>query len=52
MPIDRKAAYNSLKERLDEKMSLEDLNDILAARKDFKTGKSVPWRSVKRKISR
>ena len=37
-----------LKERVDEVLSAEDWDDIRAARKDFKTGKSVSWRSVKR----
>ena len=37
-----------LKERVDEVLSNEDLKDIHAARMDFKTGKSVSWRSVKR----
>jgi Arc/MetJ-type ribon-helix-helix transcriptional regulator len=37
-----------LKERIDETMSSEDWEDIRAARKDFKAGKSVSWRSIKR----
>jgi len=37
-----------IKERIDEALSAEDLEDIQAARKDFKTGKSVSWRSIKR----
>jgi len=37
-----------LKERLDESLSCEDLEDIHAARKEFKAGKSVSWRSIKR----
>jgi predicted DNA-binding protein len=37
-----------LKERLDETLSSEDLDDIHAARKEFKAGKSVSWRSIKR----
>ncbi len=37
-----------IKERVDEILSSEDLGDIRAARKDFKSGKSVAWRSVKR----
>lgn len=37
-----------LKERVDETLSLEDWEDIRFARKEFKAGKSVSWRSVKR----
>ena len=37
-----------LKERVDETLSSEDWDDISAARKEFKTGKSVSWRSIKR----
>ena len=37
-----------LKERVDEALSCEDWEDINAARKEFKTGKSVSWRSIKR----
>jgi Arc/MetJ-type ribon-helix-helix transcriptional regulator len=37
-----------LKERLDETLSSEDMDDISTARKEFKAGKSVSWRSVKR----
>ena len=37
-----------LKERLDETLTLEDWEDVNSARKEFKTGKSVSWRSVKR----
>ncbi len=37
-----------LKERVDEALSPEDREDISAARKDFKAGKSVPWRAIKR----
>jgi predicted DNA-binding protein len=37
-----------IKERVDEILSSEDLEDIRAARKDFKNGKSVSWRSIKR----
>ena len=37
-----------LKERLDETLSLEDWEDVHTARKEFKTGKSVSWRSIKR----
>jgi len=37
-----------LKERVEEVLSSEDWDDVRAARKDFKTGKSVSWRSVKR----
>ena len=37
-----------LKERLDETMSSEDWDDVRAARNDFKSGKSIPWRSIKR----
>ena len=37
-----------LKERVEETLSSEDWDDVRAARKDFKTGKSVAWRSVKR----
>ena len=37
-----------LKERLDETLSSEDWDDVDVARKEFKTGKSVSWRSVKR----
>jgi predicted DNA-binding protein len=37
-----------LKERVDETLSSEDWDNIRTARKDFKTGKSVSWRSIKR----
>ena len=37
-----------LKERVDEALSEEDWDDVRAARKEFKSGKSVSWRSVKR----
>ncbi len=37
-----------LKERIDETLSSADWDDIHAARKDLKTGKSVPWRSIRR----
>ena len=37
-----------LKERVDEFMSFDDLEDIRVARKEFKNGKSVSWRSIKR----
>lgn len=37
-----------LKEKMDDMLSDEDWDDIRAARKDFKTGKSVAWRSIKR----
>ncbi len=37
-----------LKERVDEILSSEDWEDIHGARKEFKAGKSVSWRSVKR----
>ena len=37
-----------LKERVEETLSAEDFDDIRAARKEFKTGKSVSWRAVKR----
>jgi predicted DNA-binding protein len=37
-----------LKERVDEVLSSEDWDDIHAARKELKVGKSVSWRSVKR----
>lgn len=37
-----------LKERLDEALSSEDWEDIRAARKNLKGGKSVSWRAVKR----
>jgi Arc/MetJ-type ribon-helix-helix transcriptional regulator len=37
-----------LKERVDEALSSEDWEDINVARKEFKTGKSVPWRAIKR----
>ena len=37
-----------LKERVDEILSCEDWDDINTARKEFKTGKSVSWRSIKR----
>lgn len=37
-----------LKEKVDEILSSEDLEDIRLARKDFKNGKSVSWRTVKR----
>ena len=33
---------------MDETLSSEDLDDISAARKEFKAGKTVSWRSVKR----
>ena len=37
-----------LKERVDEALSSEDWEDVNTARKEFKTGKSVSWRSIKR----
>ena len=37
-----------LKERVAETLSSEDWDDVRAARKEFKTGKSVSWRSMKR----
>ena len=37
-----------LKERVDEMLSSEDWDDIHAARKEFKAGKSISWRSIKR----
>ena len=37
-----------LKERVDESLSPEDWEDVGVARKEFKAGKSVSWRSVKR----
>jgi Arc/MetJ-type ribon-helix-helix transcriptional regulator len=37
-----------LKERVDETLSSEDWDDINNSRKEFKAGKSVAWRSVKR----
>ncbi|MBF0510720.1 MAG: ribbon-helix-helix protein, CopG family [Candidatus Omnitrophica bacterium] len=37
-----------LKERVDEVLSSEDWDDINIARKEFKTKKSVSWRSIKR----
>ena len=37
-----------LKERLDESLSSEDWNDVRSARKEFKSGKSVSWRSIRR----
>ena len=37
-----------LKERLDETLSSEDWDDVQNARKEFKSGKSVAWRSIKR----
>jgi predicted DNA-binding protein len=37
-----------LKERVDETLSSEDWDDIRAARKEFKQGKSASWRSIKR----
>ena len=37
-----------LKEKLDDMLSNDDWDDIRAARKEFKTGKSVAWRSIKR----
>ncbi len=37
-----------LKEKVDETLSSEDWDDIHDARKEFKTGKSVSWRSIKR----
>ena len=37
-----------LKERVDETLSSEDREDINTARKEFKAGKSVSWRSIKR----
>lgn len=37
-----------LKERVDETLSSEDWEDVQSARKEFKAGKSVSWRSVKR----
>jgi Arc/MetJ-type ribon-helix-helix transcriptional regulator len=37
-----------LKERIDETLSSEDRDDINTARKEFKNGKSVSWRTVKR----
>ena len=40
--------HELLKERVDEMLSCEDWDDIHAARKEFKTGKSIAWRSIKR----
>ena len=37
-----------LKERVDETLSSEDWDDVHAARKEFKSGKSVSWRTIKR----
>jgi len=37
-----------LKERVDETLSSGDWDDIRAARKEFNSGKSVSWRSIKR----
>jgi predicted DNA-binding protein len=37
-----------LKERVDEILSFEDLEDIRLARKEFRSGKSIAWRTVKR----
>ncbi len=37
-----------LKERVDEALSSEDWDDIHDARKEFKAGKSVSWRTIKR----
>ncbi len=37
-----------LKERIDEILSSEDLEDLRTARKEVKSGKSVSWRSIKR----
>ena len=37
-----------LKERMEESLSMEDLKDIQSARSEFKEGKTVSWRSVKR----
>jgi len=37
-----------IKERLDDILSSEDLSDIRVARKDFKNGKSVAWRFIRR----
>ena len=37
-----------LKEKVDEILSAEDKEDINIARKEFKAGKSVSWRSIKR----
>ena len=37
-----------LKERVEETLSSEDWDDIHAARKEFKSGKSVSWRSIRR----
>ena len=37
-----------LKERLDDTLSPEDLDDIQAARNELKAGKTTAWRSIKR----
>ena len=37
-----------LKERVEEALTADDWDDVRAARKDFKTRKSVSWRAVKR----
>ena len=37
-----------LKEKVDEMLTSEDWDDVQVARKEFKTGKSVSWRSIKR----
>jgi hypothetical protein len=35
-------------ERVDEMLSQEDWDDIHHSRKEFKAGKTVAWRSIKR----
>ncbi|MBF0532850.1 MAG: ribbon-helix-helix protein, CopG family [Candidatus Omnitrophica bacterium] len=37
-----------LKEKLDERLSLDDWEDIRGARQEFKKGKTVSWRTIKR----
>jgi len=37
-----------VKERVSKALSCKDWDDIHATRKEFKTGKSVSWRSIKR----
>jgi predicted DNA-binding protein len=37
-----------LKDRVDETPSREDWSDVHDARRELKSGKSVPWRSVRR----
>ncbi len=38
----------TLKDRLDDMVSQEDWDDVYVARKEFRKGKTVSWRSVKR----